>query len=155
MGQLGHIHKHWRFWLHILLHTGRTRARKDILRIPCPIATGVSELRYDPPELGQDGLSLSERHRNVEFVEAAFQRWPDQLCTLRTGYLFTGARENPLVGIEEFLEELFTRTEANELEFLAGFAGEANQSLGQVHNPYRLPHVEHENVAVPADGEGL
>src|ERR1035441_5524215 len=145
----------WRFWLRIWLQIGHSRARRNVLRAPGLMATGVSELRYDPLELSQDGLSLSERHRYIEFVETSFQRRPRELYTFRTGDLFTDARKNPLVGIEELLEEFFTRTEANELEFLAGFAGEANQSFCQLRDAHRLPHVEHENVAVPADSEGL
>ncbi len=140
-GQIGrrrHIHQHGRFWLHIWLQIGHTRARRNVLRAPGLIATGVSELRYDPLELGQDGLSLSERHRYIEFVETSFQRRPRELYTFRTGDLFTGARKNPLVGIEELLEEFFTRTEANELEFLAGFAGEANQSFCEIRDSHRF-----------------
>ena len=33
--------------------------------------------------------------------------------------------------------------------------GEANQSFRQVRDPHRLAHIEHQDVAVPADGEGL
>jgi hypothetical protein len=96
-------------------------------------------LRYDLPELGQDGGSLSERHGDIEFVKTTLQRRPGEPYTFRTGYLCTGAWQNPLVGIEELFEEFFARAEANELEFLAGFAGEANQSFRQFRDPNRFP----------------
>src|ERR1700687_6263049 len=78
------------------------------------------------------------------------QRRPGKLYTFRAGDLFTGARKDAIVGIEEFFEEFFARTEADELKFRAGFAGEANQSLRQVRDPNRLSHVKHEDVAVTA-----
>jgi hypothetical protein len=78
------------------------------------------------------------------------QRWPGELYTFRAGYCFTGARQDPFIGIKEFLEEFFAGTEADELEFRAGFSGEANQSLRQVRDPNRLSHVKHEDVAVTA-----
>src|SRR5205807_3541095 len=119
------------------------------------ITTRVGELRHDLLESGQDGASLAKRHGDIELVKTTLQRRPGELYTLRTGYLGAGAGHYPLVRIEEFLEQLFARTEANELKFLAGFAGEASQSFRQVRDPNRLPHVEHQDVAVPADREGL
>src|SRR6266403_765372 len=115
------------------------------------ITTRVGELRHDLLESGQDGASLAKRHGDIELVKTTLQRRPGELYTLRTGYLGAGARHYPLVRIEEFLEEFFARTEANELEFLAGFAGEASQSSRQVRDPNRLTHVEHQDVAVPAE----
>src|SRR6202521_615448 len=124
-------------------------------RAPRLIATRVGELRHDLFEVGEDRGSLAERHGDIEFVQTTLQRRPGELYTFRAGYLFTGARQDPLIRIEEFLEEFFARTEANEFEFRAGFAGEANQSLRQVRDPNRLSHVKHQDVAVPADRKGL
>src|SRR4029077_14149114 len=124
-------------------------------RGPRLIATGVGELRNDLLELGEDRGSLAERHGDIEFVETMLQRRPGELYAFREGYLFTGAGHDPLVRIEEFLEEFFARTEANKFEFRAGFAGEAHQSLRQVRDPNRLSHVKHQDVAVPADRKGL
>src|ERR1700674_2189254 len=114
-------------------------------RAPRLIATRVGELRHDLLELGEDRGSLAERHGDIKFVQTTLQRRPGKLYTFRAGYLFTGARQHSLVGIKQFFEELFARTEANELEFRAGFAGEANQSFRQVRDPNRFSHVEHEN----------
>jgi hypothetical protein len=38
---------------------------------------------------------------------------------------------------------------------MVGLAREANQSSRQVRDPHGLSHIQHQNVAVPADGEGL
>src|ERR1700682_4338774 len=124
-------------------------------RRPRLIATGVGELRHDLLELGEDRGSLAEGHGDIELIKTVLQRRPGKLYTLRASYLFPGARQDSLVRIKEFFEEFFARTEANELEFRAGFSGEANQSFRQVRDPNRFSHVEHEDVAVPADGEGL
>src|SRR5208283_4457450 len=71
------------------------------------------------------------------------------------GDLLAGAGKNPLLRIEEFLEELFAGTEANELEFMARLAGETNQSFRQFHDSHRLSHVEYQDVSFAPDGEGL
>ena len=82
------------------------------------------------------------------------QRRPGELYTFRAGCLFTGS-PGPVHRVKDFFEEFFAGTEADELEFRAGFSGEANQSLRQVRDPNRLSHVKHEDVAVPADRKGL
>src|SRR5258707_12156243 len=119
------------------------------------ITTRVGELRHDLLESGQDGASLAKRHGDIELVKTTLQRRPGELYTLRTGYLGAGAGHYPLVRIEAFLEQFFARTEANELKFLAGFAGEASQIFREVRDPNRLPHVEHQEVAVSADRQGF
>src|SRR5260370_16525159 len=83
---------------------------------------GVGELRYDAFELSQDGGSLAERHSDIEFVQAALQRRPGEPYALCTGDLGAGAGQNPLVRIEELLEEFFASTQPHQLKFLAGFA---------------------------------
>src|SRR4030081_2742999 len=113
--------------------------------------TCVGELRHDLLESGHDRVSLAKRHGDIELVKTTLQRRPGEPHTFRAGYLGAGAGQYPLVRIEELFEEFFARTEANELEFLAGFAGEASQSFRQVRDPNRLPHVEHQDVAAPAD----
>jgi hypothetical protein len=70
------------------------------------------------------------------------QRRPGELYTFRAGYLFTGAR---FIGIKEFFEEFFAGTEADELEFRAGFSGEARWRVayrGKNDSIWRSPKCE-------------
>ena len=96
-------------------------------------------MRHDLLELGKNRGSIAERHGDVELVEAALQRRPRELDTFGAGDLGTSARENSFVGVKEFLEKLFSRTEADELEFLTGFTGEVGQGSCQVRDPNRFP----------------
>src|SRR5271156_2371393 len=102
----------------------RARAYWNLLRVPGRI-TVVGKLRYDLLDLGQDRSPLAERHGDIEFVQAALQRRPGEFHTFRTGDLCAGTGKDPFVGVEEFLEQFFARTEADKLELLCRLAGEA------------------------------
>src|SRR5580698_1092229 len=119
------------------------------------LGTLVGELRNDLLKLSENWRSFPHRHGDVELVQTTLQRGPSEPDTFRTSYLGAGARQDTLVGIEELLEEFFSRTQADELEFLRRFARQTDQSFCQFGDPNRLSHIKHQDIAVPAYRERL